>query len=112
MNVFPHYHCSMKTLAMIICLTPLVAYSQNRPLCATPMDCYQVKEKQRMEEIRLKEAQEEAVFRQQQLELEAAQLREIQEQRAVLEEELTEMNETQLRIEERELEAEEAKKAK
>lgn len=95
---------------MIVFLTPLLAYPQNRPACATPMDCYQVEQSRKAEAIRQKKDHEEAIFRQEQLELEAAQLRELQEQRAVLEDELTEMNETQSRMEEREIEKSQEKK--
>jgi hypothetical protein len=99
----------MKKLISLFLILPLTGHPATPEVCATPMDCYQVKERERLEEIRLKKEQEEAVFRQLQLELEAAQLRELQEQRAVLEEELTEMNDTQSRLEERQIKEEEKK---
>lgn len=84
-------------LSFILFLFPLSVLAQP---CATPTQCYELEQQKKQETIRLKAEREEAQFRQQQLQLEEAQLKEMQEQRAVLEEELQEMNASQQRMEE------------
>lgn len=75
---------------MIALLFTLISFSSlaQTPQCATPMDCYQVQEAKRAEAVRIKKEQDEAAYRQQQLDLQAAQLQEMRAQREVMEREL------------------------
>lgn len=99
-----------KTLTLILFTTTFYSEAQiDGPTCGTPLGCYELRRQEKAEALRLKEDREEAAFRQRQLELENAQLRELQEQRAVLEEELA----SQQRMEElRMKEIEEAEREK
>lgn len=79
----------MKMISLILALFTFSSYAQTpRAVCATPMDCWQVEQAKKAEAIRVKKEQDEAAYRQQQLDIQAAQLREMQAQREVMENEL------------------------
>lgn len=84
---------------LILSLLLLSSYSQAQN-CATPTQCYEMNQQRKADAIRIKQEREEAAYRQKQIEIQNAQLSEMQEQRAVMEEELEEMNATQTRMEE------------
>lgn len=64
------------------------------------MDCYQVEQEKKAEQIRLKQEREDAAFRAQQLRIQEAQLQELQAQRQVMEEDLKLRQEEQMEREE------------
>lgn len=103
----------MTLMTILILFTSL---SRAAVCTTTPTQCFEMEQRKNAEAIRLKQEREEATFRQQQLELQNAQLREMQEQRAVMEEDLASqqrMEEMRVKeLEDAQLEKEKAQKTK
>ncbi len=82
------YALPMKTLIAIIILLPSITFAQQPMNCVSPINCYEIQQEEKADAIRFKQQREEANFRARQLDIQEAQLRELQQQRAVMEEEL------------------------